>query len=229
MQAKLIVNLILFLLFIPTMMIQAATFEFLVRHEHAVGSCHGKLILNDREILYEASDEKHSLRWPYLDIQRLDVASPTQITFKTYTSEGWKKLGKDKAYQFHLIEGELTTDVQEFLRSKLSRPMVARLVTAPQAHSVLLHVRHRHRLGGCEGQLEIAKDRLTYSSDRAGDNRVWKFNEIETFGSTDPYHLRLSTYNETFTFDMKAPLESKVYDIMWAKINRLEAAQRTKE
>jgi hypothetical protein len=228
-RAKLIVNLILFPLFIPTMLIQAATFEFLVKHEHAVGSCRGKLILNDREILYKASDEEHSLRWPYLDIQRLDIASPTQITFKTYTSEGWKKLGKDKAYQFHLIEGELTTDVQEFLRSKLSRPMVARLVTAPQADPVLLHVRHRHRLGGCEGQLEIAKDRLTYSSDRAGDNRVWKFNEIVTFGSPDPYHLRLTTYNETFTFDLKAPLESKVYDILWAKINRLEAAQRTKE
>ena len=49
--------------------------------------------------------------------------------------------------------------------------------------------------------------------------------EIETLGSPDPYHLRVTTYNETFTFDLKSPLDPKVYDCLWKKIHRLKNAQ----
>ncbi|HEU0004533.1 MAG TPA: hypothetical protein VFS12_00965 [Terriglobia bacterium] len=33
-----------------------------------------------------------------------------------------------------------------------------------------------------------------------------------------PYHLRVTTYNETFSFDLKSPLDPKVYDSLWKKI-----------
>jgi hypothetical protein len=203
---------------------QAESFEFRVKHDHTLRSCSGTLIATGREIRYEATDGKHSRTWAYIDIQKLDVASPTRLVLKTFQSESWKKFEKDKVFDFSLVEDKLAPEQQEFLRAKLSRPIVARLVEKAN-NSILLLVRHRHRLGGCEGQLSVEEKRLIYLTDHASDNRVWKLGEIETIGSPDPYHLRVTTYNETFTFDLKSPLDSNVYDSLWKKIYRFENAQ----
>jgi hypothetical protein len=202
----------------------AEPFEFRVKHDHTLGSCNGTLIATDREIRYEATDGKHSRTWAYIDIQKLDVASPTRLVLKTFQSESWKKFEKDKVFDFSLIEDKLAPEQQEFLRAKLSRPIVAHLVEKAN-NSILLLVRHRHRLGGCEGQLSVEEERLIYLTDHASDNRVWRLGEIETIGSPDPYHLRVATYNETFTFDLKSPLDPKIYDSLWKKIYRFENAQ----
>lgn len=204
---------------------QAESFEFRVKHDHTLGSCEGKLIAGDREIRYEADDGKHSQGWAYIDIQKLDVVSATRLVLRTFRSESWKKLEKDKVFDFSLLEGKLTPEHQEDLRAKLSRPLVGRLVEKADRGSTLLPVRHRHRLGGCEGQLSVEEDRLIYLTDHARDNRVWKLGEIEAIGSPDPYHLRVATYNETFTFDLKSPLDEKVYNALWRKVYRLEDIQ----
>ena len=222
MQSKSFSVLVLILWVATGTLLRADSSEYRVKHDHALGSCQGKLIVNDQEIRYEQSDERHAQSWPHMDIQKLDVVSPTQITLKTFKSANWKKLGKDETFKFSLIEGQLTAANQEFLRSKLSRPMVARLTEPKETTSVAFPVRHRHRVGGCEGRLQVDEDRLVYFTDRSNDSRIWKLNEIETIGSPDPYHFRVTTYNETFTFDLKSPLDPNVYDSLWKKIYRLE-------
>lgn len=199
----------------------AESFEYRVKHDHVFGSCEGKLVASDSEIRYEAAGGKHSQSWPYIDIQELDIASPRRMDLRTFKSEAWKKLEKDQTFHFSLLDGQLTVDDQEFLRSKLRRPMVARLVDGKEASSVSLPVRHRHRLGGCEGSLRLEGDRLMYVTDHANDSRSWRLNEIETLGSPDAYHLQVTTFNETFTFDLKSALDPKVYDSLWKKIYRL--------
>jgi hypothetical protein len=144
---------------------------------------------------------------------------------KTFESQSWKKLEKDKVFEFSLLDNKMTPEQQEFLRAKLSRPMVARLVEKAD-DKMLLPVRHRHALGGCEGQLSVEEDRLIYLTDHASDNRVWILSDVETIGSPDPYHLRVTTYNETFTFDLKSPLDSKVYDSLWKKVYDLSVQAR---
>jgi len=228
MQSRFLPILVLLLSPATGRLLQADSLEYRVKHDHALGSCHGRLIVNDQEIRYEASNGKHSQSWPYIDIQKLDVVSPTRLALKTFKSASWKKLDQDEAFTFSLIEGQLTAANQEFLRSQLSRPIVARLTDPKETTSVAFLVRHRHRVGGCEGRLQVEEDRLVYSSDRSNDNRVWKLSEIETIGSPDPYHFRVTTYNETFTFDLKSALDPKIYDTLWKKIYRLETAHFTK-
>src|SRR5262249_47361289 len=215
----------LVLLLMMGTLLRADSLEYNVKHDHTLRSCQGKLTMADQEIRYEASDGKHSQAWSYIDIQKLDVVSPTQIILKAFESASWKKVGKDKTFEFKLTEGQLTVADQEFLRSKLSRPMVARLTDHKEKTLSAIPVRHRHRVGGCQGHLQVEEDRLVYSSDRSNDNRIWKLSEIETIGSPDPYHFRVTTYNETFTFDLKSPLDSKIYDRLWKKIYRLETTQ----
>jgi hypothetical protein len=209
-------------------LLRADSLEYRVKHDHALGSCQGKLVVSDQDIRYEATDGKHSQSWSYIDIQKLDVVSATRLTVKTFTSKSWKKLGKDETFAFSLIEGQLTPANQEFLRSKLHRPIVARLTEPKETALAAVPVRHRHRVGGCEGSLHVEEDRLVYFSDRLNDNRLWKPSEIETIGSPDPYHFRVTTFNETFTFDLKSPLDPKIYDALWKKIYGLGTAHFTK-
>jgi len=204
--------------------LHASTCEYSVKHDHALGSCQGKLILADQEVRYEASDGKHSRSWSYIDIQKLDFASSTCLILKSFKSTSWKKLARDEVFKFVLTGAQLSSADQEVIRSKLSRPVIARLTEAKETTSLAFPVRHRHRVGGCEGRLQVEGDRLVYSSDRANDTRVWKLSEIETIGSPDPYHLRITTYNETFTFDLKSPLDPNLYETLWKKIYRLETA-----
>ena len=222
MRVTLVTSLIIS--FILTKVCFSESMEFRVKHDHSLGSCAGKLVLTDRDIRYEASTGKHSRSWAYIDIQKLDVASPISLVLKTFESHSWKKLESDKVFEFSLLDAKLGREQQEFLREKLKRPMVARL-TEKATSSTLLLVRHRHRLGGCEGQLSVEEERLIYLTDHSSDNRAWKLREIETIGSPDPYHLRVTTYNETFTFDLKAPLDPRLYESLWKKVYRLDGTQ----
>lgn len=207
---------------------RAETFEFKVKHEHIRGSCRGKLIIDDSQIQYVAENGKHSWRWDYVDIQKLDV-SPKKIELLSFQSRSKWKLGSDKVYEFKLLEGELAYGQQEFLRSKLSRPVVARLVDSSSPALQKLPARHRHTLGGCEGILILNQDRITYSTDYSRHNREWRYSDLETIGSPDPYRLRITSNNETFTFDLKTPLEQKVYDFLWDKVNGLARPVSTPE
>jgi len=196
------------------------TFDFKVKHEHLRGSCRGKLIIDDNQIQYVADKGKHSGQWTYIDIQKLDV-SPKKIELQSFQSSSKWKLGSDKVYEFTLLDAELSYSQQEFLRSKLSRPMVARLVDASSSPLQKLPARHRHTLGGCEGILGIYQDRIVYSTDFARHSREWRYSDLETIGSPDRYHFRVTSHNETFTFDLKIPLEQKTYDFLWDKVNGL--------
>ena len=199
----------------------AATYEFTVRHDHPTGSCRGRLVLDEQQVAYIAANGKHSRQWPYVDIQKLDVVSPKELKLTSFQSGSKWRLNRDKIYEFELSSGELTLEIQEFLRSKLSRPMIARLVRSTTADSATLPVRHRHKLGGCEGILRLQGDRIIYETDHASHNRAWIYRDMQTIGSSDPYNLRLTSFNETFTFDLKAPLDRKLYDALWDQVNGL--------
>jgi hypothetical protein len=211
-----------------TIPIRAETIEFNVKHEHVRGSCRGKLIIDDNQIRYIADNGKHSGQWAYVDIQKLDV-SPKEIEVQSFQSGPKWKLGSDKVYEFTLLDSELTYAQQEFLRSKLSRPMVARLVDTSSSPLQKLPVRHRHTLGGCEGILSIYQDRIVYSTDFARHSRDWRYSDLETVGSPDRYHLRITSHDETFTFDLKTVLDQKTYDFLWDKVNGLTRPSSTPE
>ena len=42
--------------------------------------------------------------------------------------------------------------------------------------------------------------------------------DIRSFGTTGAYDLRLSTEQESFSFDLKQPLNQEVYDYLWQRI-----------
>lgn len=198
----------------------AGEFVFDVKKDELIGSEKGKLIVAEDGIEFRAQNQKESRRWPYTDIKSIDLASPRKLVVKTYEDSGWK-LGADREYSFEISGGEIGRELYDFLLSKIERPLAARIPLTSQAYAYELKVKHRHRFGGCHGTLKIAEDRIVYDTENARDRRAWLYRDIESFGSGNPFNLRISTYTETYTFDLKERMGERLYDFIWQRVYRV--------
>ena len=200
---------------------------FQVRHEHTIGSCTGTLTFSATDIRYETKDakrkrdsaqpqeRKHQRTWAYPDVKFFEIVSTGELKIHSYESAGVLKLGSDRDYTFKLTQGQITNELYGFLVDKSPRAVVTRVIFSGTEIVQEIPVRHRHSLGGCQGILTIARDKVMYKTSREGDSRIWRLKDLESFASNDPFHLRLSTAFETFNFDLKLPLQEAAYEHLW--------------
>jgi len=196
-------------------------FTFKVRHDHWRGGCTGRLTIDDQGIEYRTEDGGHSRKWSYPDLKRIDIQSGKSLELLTYED---RKLipGAERKFEFELLEGEITEAVYRLLLDKSPRPLLARLPYGSTAPVFSLGAKHRHRVGGCEGELQFERERVIYRTDKPGDTRIWLYADISSVGLLDRYSLRLTTLLETYTFDLKLPITSEQYNFLWAKVYHLE-------
>ena len=189
---------------------QAQRMSFSVRHEHRLGHCEGLLRIDTNGLAYETPHRAHVRVWPFSDIRQLDILSTKRLVVHTY--------GKPESFNFQLGEGELTADAYRLLAEHIERGVTSRVLFPATQFRFELPVKHRHRFGGCEGILRIGTGQVIYETQNADDRRLWRMRDIRGFGTTGPYDLRLSTEQESFTFDLKQPLNQEVYDHLWQAI-----------
>jgi hypothetical protein len=185
-----------------------------VRHEHAVGSCTGTLTFSATDIRYETK-KKHQRTWSYPDVKFFEIVSAGELKIHSYENEGLLKLGSDRDYTFKVTQGQITNELFELLVAKSPRAVVTRVIFSGTEVVQDIPVRHRHGIGGCQGVLTIAQDKIIYRTEHEGDSRIWWLKDMESFASNDPFHLRLSTTFETFNFDLKLPLKKAAYEHIW--------------
>jgi hypothetical protein len=212
------ITLLAFAIFLQT---DAASPPFLyqVKHEHTIGSCFGTLTFYESEVRFETREKKHQRTWTYPDVQFFEIVSPAELRIHSYEDEGVLKLGHDRDFTFRLTSGQLTKELYEFLIMKSPRTVVTHVVFSGTEVIQEIPVRHRHRLGGCQGTLTIAQDKIIYRTDQPGDSRTWPLKDVESFASNDPFQLRVSTAFETFTFDLKLPLKEATYEHIWKAVH----------
>ena len=208
--------LALFLLQNPT--VAADTLIYKVRHEHAIGGCEGILTFAPEGVRYETKEKNHSRNWAYPDVKYFEIVSEQEIEVHTYESQGVSRLGRDRDFDFRLLDGRLGDDLYQLLVNKSPRAVVTHVVFPGTEIVQDIPVRHRHRLGGCQGTLTIATDKIIYRTDRKEDSRIWRLEDIQSFASSDPFSLRLSSSFETFNFDLKLPLEQKASELLWKAV-----------
>jgi hypothetical protein len=211
MSAVLIVALFLFQNAEPT----KEPVSFKVRHEHTLGACEGTLTFSPDGVRYETKEKNHSRKWSYPDVKYFEIISEREIEIRTYESQGVARLGRDRDYDFRLTAGALTDDLYQTLVQHSPRAVVTHVVFHGTEIVQEIPVRHRHRIGGCAGTLTIATDKVIYRAEQKEDSRIWRLEDIQSFASSDPFSLRLSSAFETFTFDLKLPLEQNSYDLLW--------------
>ena len=206
-------------LFILTLLLQAPVqsgeTSLAVRHEHALGSCPGTLIFSDAGVRYETKEKGRQRSWAYPDVKFFEIVSSKKIEIHSYEDQSVLRLGQDWDFVFEFTEGEIGNNLYQLLVDKSPRAVVTHVLFPGTELVQEMPVRHRHNIGGCQGVLTIAEDKIIYRTEHKGDSRIWRLKDIESFASNDPFHLRISTAFETFNFDLKLPLEEKAHEHIW--------------
>lgn len=213
-----------------------------VVHDHAVGSCRGRLTIDDSGMRFESQRKDHSRQWKFVDVQELRV-EPGRLRVLSYEDRRWT--GVDRSFTFTFSKEEkLWPDLRELLSAELGRRLVVgipELAATAGASVYRLAVKHRRGSRGSEGVLSFGPTTLVYSSDEPDDSRTWTYGDIESISSSGPFQLTLNTYEHerfhygsrrTFEFQLKEPLSEAVYNDLWRRVNTasgLEVLQPRKE
>jgi len=178
---------------------------------------------------YEGKKPKHphAWRWDYQDIQQLKIA-PKSLAVLTYKDNGWK-LGADREYQFDLIGDKTFEDAYRLLKGRLDQRFVAAIPDRVQNVLWEIPVKHLLRFGGDEGVIQVGQDEIVYTSAKPGESRTWRYQDIDSIGSSGPFQLTITTFERAklaygnrkeFNFSLKQRLEEDRYNNLWLRLNQ---------
>src|SRR5262245_1240715 len=160
------------ILFIATLLIffavnpaSAQNYELPVEHEHTLRNCRGTLVITPKRIEYKTDHKEDARVWRYSDLRQIKIGSPTSIELVSYEDQK-RMLGRDRAFKFKAIEGEITPEISALLVGRATRPVVTSVASVTEDAPVFeAPVKHLHRFGGCVGTLRIYPDRVVYESE----------------------------------------------------------------
>lgn len=214
-----------FLIALPNMA-SAQEFTFRVEHDHAIGSCKGELIINQDGVEYRTGKKEHARKWAYVDIEMIKLNSPRKVEILTYESARMK-LWRDRAFEFKVLDKEVTKEVSDFLLQRVQRPLATTFVASEEKPQYALPVRHRRSFGGDQGTLKVYADRVVYESQKSQSSRYWRWSDIKSFSRIGRYELSITTFEpklggptKTFNFDLKEEMNDAMYDYLWARVYR---------
>ena len=213
--------------FLGSLNLAAADIKLMVIHDHGIGSCRGEIVFGESTVSYETENRKDARVWKYEEIQQIGLLGPKKLAILTYEDRKIA-LGKDRVFNFEIIEGEADEVLQAFLEKHVTRPLVSEIIPAGVPVRYSIPVKHLKRWGGTQGTLEITDAFVAYRTAARSDSRVWRYGDIGSLGSTGPYQLRLTAMErvngehggeKNFVFDLKERLNKEAYDFVWWKVN----------
>ncbi len=171
-------------------------------------SNHGTLLIDGNGVEFRG-ENKRSQRWAVSEIQTAFIA-PHRLVLKTYLNRSLHRPGERK-YRFSLAQA-VPPAVAAQLAGAVARPS-QNADPDPDAPAIAtIPVRHRAIASGTNGVLRIRQDGIDYVTSSKDDSRSWRWADLQTLSSPDPYHLFVFGYRDTYTFNLKAPLSSKLLD-----------------
>jgi len=154
-------------------------------------------------------------RWSFEAIESLDV-SPRSIVLTSYENRPHHEPG-DRRYRFEL-QSELSPQLAEDIARLVAKPS-RNADPDPKAQSFAsVPAKHRRLFGGSNGDLRFSADGIDFITAVEGDARAWRWADIQTIASPDPYHFRLTGYLETYEFELKQPMSPQLFDRLWAYV-----------
>jgi len=218
-------------------------FQFEVRHDRALKDHPGRVTFDVNGVAYQqvltpkqqrkaAKGKKppklESVRWAYQDLQQLWL-SPEKLVIVTYRDRKWF-LGVDKEFEFFLTgKNQSVENAYEFLKDKLDQRFVAAVADAKNLAAWELPVKLLGAIQGSEGVLRVGGDRIVYKTEKKGQSRTWRLEDIENVSTSGPFQLTLTSYERAithygsmkcFNFQLKQRLEGKRVDLLWKRLNR---------
>ncbi|HWB84431.1 MAG TPA: hypothetical protein VG675_09850 [Bryobacteraceae bacterium] len=194
----------------------------------------GQLTVSDSGIAFEETGKdgkkpKHPQvwRWAYQDIQQLKI-SPKLLTVLTYKDTAWK-FGADRQYDFDLVSEGSFAGSYELLKNRLDQRLVAEIPGKVAQPLWELPVKHLLRFAGDEGVLQVGADGIVYKSQRNGESRTWRYEDIENISTSGPFQLTITTFERAkthygdlkgFNFELKQRLDEGRFNELWLRLNQ---------
>ncbi len=204
----------------------AQSFEYAVKHRHIFQDCRGTLKIDADGVEYRTAHYKDSRKWKFDNIRTLEIKSPTEISIVTYEDQK-RWAGKDKVFEFTLLDKKANPELAEFLLKHVKRPLeLAVFPEDGEKPEFEIPVKHLHTIVGAEGMLRIYRDKIVFQSSKVGDSRYWRLEDIERFSQPDRFRFQIVTYvpkaggpTETYNFQLKEDLPEGVYDYLWVRLH----------
>lgn len=201
------------------------SFEYAVKHRHTLKDCSGTLKITSDGVEYLTVHAKDSRLWKSDEIRTLEVKSPTEISVVTYEDQK-RWAGKDKVFEFTLLDKKATPELSTFLLSRVKRPMQVAVLPEQGAPDFELPVKHLHTISGTTGVLKIYPDKVIYQTTKEGDSRYWRLADIERFSQPDRFRFQIVSYvpmaggpTEVYNFQLMEDLPEGLYDYLWVRLH----------
>lgn len=193
----------------------AFDWESQARWHHGLKGSPGTLSLGQEGVIFRPA-KGSPLRWPFLEIQTFDLLGPRDLVITGYENRSWHRHGERK-YRFDLsmamppdIAAELARRVEKPVRNENANPTAISFATIP--------ARHRTLAGGTNGTLHFGPDGIEYVTTNGKGGRSWRWSDIQILANPDPFHLRVNSYRETLTFELKRRMPPELFDRLWGEI-----------
>ena len=187
---------------------------------HVVGREKGDLTIGTEGIVF-SSGKGRTMKLPYLEVQSF-LLSPHSLAIETYQNRKRHMPGVER-YRFELANA-VPPEVAAELSKEVRRPS-QNAVPDPAAQGIVIPAHHRTVRGGTNGTLRIRDVGIDYVTDVAGDSRSWRWADLQTLSASDPYHLLVFGYRDTYTFDLKEILPQPLYYRLVDALDRHHAAE----
>ncbi len=225
------------LLLVPALFAQQS-FQYEVRHRQLrvpfTADDRGTLTIDATGVSFEekykegkAPKHPHTWHWDYRDIQQLKI-EPKALTVLTYKDSKWK-LGADRIYDFDLVSEKPFEEAAVFLKSRLDQRFVAAIAGGRAPVLWEIPAKHRVRFGGDEGVLQFGPEDVAYKSEKEGESRTWRYEDIDNIASSGPFDLTITTFEQArldygsrkqFNFELKQTLDEARYNDLWLRLNQ---------
>jgi len=200
-------------------------FEFSVRHRHIFKDCQGTLKITGDGVEYKTAYAQDARKWRFEEIRTLEIKSAARISVISYEDQK-RYAGKDRVFEFELVDKKATPELSAFLLSRVKRPTLLAVIPAQENPIYDITVKHLHVFGGVLGVLRIYPDKVIFQSNSTGDSRVWRIQDIESFGHPDRFRFQITSYlpktggpTEVYNFQLMDDLPEGVYDYLWVRLH----------
>lgn len=187
------------------------TWQSSARLHHQLRASPGVLMFNEAGIHFRPL-KGAPLNWAFPEIQTFYL-TPRKLRVKTYANRG-RHLPGVKTFRFTLasavppqVAAELATRVGKPSRNADPDPNLPGFASIPARHPALR--------GGSNGVLRFDQDGINYVAAPGSDSRNWRWKDIQTLAHSDPYHLTVDGYRETYSFELKQPMSQALFDRLW--------------
>jgi len=186
----------------------------------AVGSKKGDLLVGANGIEFR-SGKGQTLKLPYLEVQTFHL-SPHSLVIETYQNRKKHMPGVERL-RFEMTES-VSPQVAADLAKEVQRPS-QNAVPDPTVQGIVIPAHHRSLAGGTNGILRFRDGGIDYVTGAPDDSRSWRWADLQTLSSPDPYHLLAFGYRDTYSFDLKELLPQSLYYRLVDEIDAQTAAE----